>query len=140
MSRATKEKGTIKLTPTDHHTLVISLTRLPSNSSDEDKTQLVRWNLNKTGGWKKYHEITEDKCDDLIKLVNNKELGVETLTRVFNKKHEKIMYNSFGKISYKPGNKEASNKALRVLYEQKINCDNENLKDEINDNIHDCKS
>ena len=43
MSRATNVNGVLKLTPTDHHTLILTLQNLPMKVSDEPTKKEVGW-------------------------------------------------------------------------------------------------
>ena len=68
ISRVTNVNGNLKLTPTDHHTLILTFQNLPTKVLDKPITKEVRWNYNKEGGWETYKEITEDKCNDLLNM------------------------------------------------------------------------
>ena len=75
----------------------------------EPKEQVVKWNLNKPGGWKIYEEATNEKAEDIRKVIESKDKSVETVVKEFEKIHNKIKFQAFGKTRIKFGkqNKES---------------------------------
>ena len=113
--------GVLKLTPTDHHTLILTLQNLPVKLSDKPTKKEIGWNFNKEGGWKTYEDITKDKCADLLNLFEHKSnCSVDNLVESFNKKHEKILYKSFGKVTQKFTKGKINNAELQNLQKQRI--------------------
>ena len=78
------------------------------------KENQIMWNTNKSGGWEKFKDITDDN-KDLKELLDDENMESPT---VFNDNLEKIMnkvkFKSFGKVSF--SNNLASDKPLNDLY------------------------
>ena len=78
--------------------------------------QKVGFNLNKEDGWKNYEVLTK-KCENLMKIVEDNEASIEEVYNRFEKLHNKIKFQSFGKTRIKS----AGNKKTKEAEEPKMN-------------------
>ena len=101
MNRVTYKKGKLTLTPADHYTMFLVLHNLPLGR--QSKEQVVKWNLKKPGGWKTYEEATNVKAKDIRKIMEDENKPVEKVVQEFEKIHNKIKFQAFGKTRINPG-------------------------------------
>ena len=101
MNRVTYKKGKLTLTPADHYTMFLVLHNLPLGR--QSKEQVVKWNLKKPGGWKTYEEATNVKAKDIRKIIEDENKPVEKVVQEFEKIHNKIKFQAFGKTRINPG-------------------------------------
>ena len=120
-------KNDIKiLVKPDHYTLVIYFKNIPLNRSIVKKVDEVRFNLRKKDGWNTCKDLTE-KCDELIKIVENEKENIERVYEQFEKVHNKIKFKSFGKTRIKSNDNKIYHKNIADTHHK----DENNMIDEI---------
>ena len=135
VTRAVKAGSRYKAVPSDHFTCILTLTDLPRVQERRGDKQVV-WNLRKEGGWEKY-QILSDKYSELLeKVIDSKETDIEEKMVKFDKIHDKIKYQAFGKVTISQKRSEGTiNNAEPVAMEEnakKLYLDQENrINDEI---------
>ena len=97
IARVVRNKKRMKLVYSDHYPIILTLTGLP-RLKEQKQEKVVRWNLAKTGGWNRYKEMTSE-CDELLKVIENKEISIEETKKIFDKKQNKIKFKAFGKVT-----------------------------------------
>ena len=93
------KKGKKTLTYADHYTLVLKIQNLPISKKDDSRN--VRWNLEKKGGWEEYKRLSQNVSEKIEEVVDNKNLSVEEVKHKFDKIHNKILFQAFGKVTLK---------------------------------------
>ena len=101
MNRVTHKKGKLTLTPADHYTMFLVFHNLPLGR--ESKEQVAKWNLKKPGGWMRYEEDTNKKAKDIRKVIEDEDKSVEEVVENFEKIHNKIKFQAFGKTRLNSG-------------------------------------
>ena len=112
VARAVREGGVTRLVHSDHHTCLLTLTDLPRRKEVKERRETM-WNLTRMGGWNKYETLTEKQSNKILEIADNDETSIETKFEHFNKIHEKIKFQAFGKLNIK------KTKDEKVVYENK---------------------
>ena len=76
--------------------MILRFKDIPMNRNKVKQEVKVGFNLNKTDGWKNY-EVLTNKCENLKKIVEDNEATIEETYNRFEKIHNKIKFQSFGK-------------------------------------------
>ena len=98
MNRVQLIKGKLKLTPTDHFTLILTLHKLERIRTKKEK--IVTWNLNKRHGWQKYLKSTEKDFDYFKNFIDDYNNPIDKVISKFEKIVEKLKYEAFGKMPH----------------------------------------
>ena len=143
LARTTVKNGKLGSTSTDHYPMIFKLKGIPLKQMTAERVEKeIVWNLRKEGGWEKYHEITEIKCDELVKVTSNNDESIEVIAEKFDKIHEKIKFASFGKTKRKK--LQQGDKTLIDLVKKKTNTENvhevEDIEEQINKRTMEVKS
>ena len=96
--RATVKQGKLGLTFTDHFPIIVEL-QMPCAEPAEKLP--LGWNLNKPGGWERYHDEAERIAEKIEMLSNDKDLSSEEVMEKVEKIQNKIKFTSFGKTKPK---------------------------------------
>ena len=95
--RVVQKDGKLVFIPTDHYTLILTLTSLQEANHVSNKD--VVWNTMKENGWKKYKELTDDKAEEFNEIIEDTEISVEKAVEAFEKKLDKIKFAALGKTT-----------------------------------------
>ena len=100
-----------KVVKSDHHPIILSLENMPKAKHKSGKKP-TRWNMFKPGGWEEYEKFSNEKAEEVDKVVENKTLSNEDVIRKFDGLQNTIKYKAFGKT--RPVTKAASNRKLEI--------------------------
>ena len=122
VARAVKEVGGARLVYSDHHTCLLTLTDLPRRKELKEKKETM-WNLAKPGGWNRYQILTGEASEKIATIADSETFTIEEKYKKFDKIHEKIKFQSFGKKNIRKKkdvlNKDDTKDAKQILEEQK---------------------
>ena len=102
--RVLKVKKKCKLVYSNHYPLLLTLASLPRKQDQEQGEQEVRWNLAREGGWSRYKSLSEEG-DKILEVVENKNIIVDEVKEKFDKTHNKMKFQAFGKVIIRNRNK-----------------------------------
>ena len=83
----------------DHYTLILNIENLPMSQKKEEKE--VRWNLEKPGGWEEYERLSHSRSSKLDKVTENRNKNIQEIKSDFDRIHNKILFQAFGKVTLK---------------------------------------
>ena len=122
VARAVREVGGARLVYSDHHTCLLTLTDLPRRKELKEKKETM-WNLAKPGGWNRYQILTGEASEKIADIADSETFTVEEKYRKFDKIHEKIKFQAFGKKNIRKRkdvvNDDDTKDAKEILEEQK---------------------
>ena len=98
--RAVKKKGGTRLVYSDHYSCLLTFQNLPKRNKNERGKSTLKWNLAREGGWEMYERITQKKSKKLNKIVQE-ESPIEEKMEKYEKLHDRIKYEAFGKVKVK---------------------------------------
>ena len=104
MKRVIFKDGNFRTIFSDHFTIILTLKNLPSAMIRREK--MIRWNLQKEGGWDKYKELAEDRSKDMTKIIEDEGMTIDEVVKGFEKVNDDIKFNAFGKITLKDKHKD----------------------------------
>ena len=106
-----------KMVYPDHYALIIKMKNIPLASNKKlSSPKFQTWNLNKEGGWLKFHELTDDNSK-LKNLINNNEDDPTILMKEIDKELEKAKFKAFDKVTVR--NELKNNKEfMKLRYER----------------------
>ena len=97
MQRVVSRKGQLKFTPTDHYTLILTLSSLQEAKRVSIKS--VVWNTMKPNGWAEYERLTDEKAKEFDDIIGDNKTSVEKAVEDFEKSLDRIKYSAFGKTT-----------------------------------------
>ena len=95
--RIIKRRTGVTTVYTDHLSLKVILTGMPSASRNENDEKETVWNMKKSGAWKVYEKKTKEAAEKLDKVVSDDTLSIDEIVKKLEKTENKIKYSSFGK-------------------------------------------
>ena len=130
--RVVKKDGKLVFIPTDHYTLILTLSSLQEVKQAPNKS--VVWNTKKDNGWEKYKQLTDDKADEFNEVIEDTKISVEKAVEAFEKKLDKIKFAAFGKTTIRKKTN-AQSKYVPVNMEPKelLQKQSDRVEKEIND-------
>ena len=99
MKRVVYKNGKFNFVFADHFSLILYLENLPGYGIRNEK--VMRWNLQKEGGWERYKELAEESSEKVIAIAEDRSKTVEEVVQKFEKISDNIKFKAFGKITIK---------------------------------------
>ena len=96
-----RNKG-VKAVYTDHYAFIVELSGLPARKDNVGTA--VKWNLAKPNGWEKYKKVSGDVADQMVDIIENRDLPIEKVIKKIDNLQDKFKFTAFGKTRIK-GNK-----------------------------------
>jgi hypothetical protein len=97
MQRVVSRKGKLVYIPTDHYTLILTLSNLQEERTIKSK-QMV-WNTMKPNGWEKYEKLNNEKAEEFDEVIKDNEIPIEKVVEDVEKMLNRIKYSAFGKTT-----------------------------------------
>ena len=107
------KNGRVQTTYTDHYTIILYMENIPCFGVSKEK--VIRWNLSKEGGWEAYKEITDDKSQEIIRIVEDKNKSIEDIFKDFERVDKDIKFEAFGKVTIKDKRKVEGKKSWKEM-------------------------
>ena len=101
MARVTSTQDGVKMTSTDHYTVEVIFQNIPLKSGSPVEEKVVRWNLNKIGGWERYEMLSDKAADKIVEVVEDEENDIEKTAEKVEKIDTQVKIASFGKVKTK---------------------------------------
>ena len=109
VARPVLKDGRMRLTHTDHYTMLATFQDLPVARAARQEEQVTRWKTGKKESWTQYLEASKDASKKIDKVVEETDKDINEVVKKIESIETKVKFEVFGKCSTKSSQKNNKN-------------------------------